>query len=657
MQPAARSGVRRLYGFGEFRLDAQRRRLSRGGELIPLPPKAIEILIVLVQNAGQILPRETLMRAVWGDTIVEDANLTVAISQLRRAFGQNGNAEEFIQTAPRVGYRFVADVDEITGKTVSLIVENGVSSSALAAAARSGNGSAAESARAGARANPESHRWISRRLISAAAFGLLCAALSLWLYHSRSAPQIEASTIGSLAVLPVKNLTGDPSNEYLAAGLTEGLIDALSRIEGLKVISRASVFRFKEREVDPRQIGQQLGVTAFIEGGLRKDQESTRASVRLVSTKDGRVLWRDNASGSSLSDLFAIEDQLAYNASAIIRPKQNQRDAGQKSPRYTTHPKAYQLYLKGRFFWNKRTPAGLGSAIEYFNQAISIDPSYAPAYAGLADSHALLSGYHVISPAEGFAKARAAAQTALQKDDTLAEAHVSLAFVSFGYDKDWGTAEKEYRRAIELNPNYATAHHWYAEFLSASGRHAEAEIEITRALEIDPLSAIINTDAGKLLCFSRRYDAAIRQLQRTLELEPDFIPAHRFLGVAYEQKRLYREALAELHRAGEISRNDPAIIAVLGHIHGSSGNRLEAERLLRQLQDLARSQYVSPHDLALIHIGLEEMDLAFASLKKAADDHIGRLVFINVDPLFAPLRSDARYTELLQQINLPRSSW
>jgi tetratricopeptide (TPR) repeat protein len=346
-----------------------------------------------------------------------------------------------------------------------------------------------------------------------------------------------------------------------------------------------------------------------------------------------------------------VQDSISEQVARALLVNISRDEKYRLTKRYTENVTAYNLYLKGRHFWNMRTPDGLHRSIDYFNQAIAVDSNYALAYAGLADSYALLSGYGILSPTEGFPKARVAALRALQMDEELAEAHTSLAFVSIGYDKDWATAGREYKRATELNSNYITAHHWFAEFLSALGRHDEAIAEIRRAIEIDPVSPIVNADAGEILCFARRYDEAIAQLKNTLELEPNFIQAHRFLALAYLQKGMHEESIAELKRAVEISNRNSVILALLGHSYASSGNKHQAEKILEELKALSTKQYVSPHEFGVIYIGLGDHDRAFEFLRKAVEQRTGTLAFIKVNPVYDKLRSDSRFTELLQQLN------
>ena len=638
------------YEFDQFRLDVGKQRLTRDGEIVSLTPKAFETLRALVERRGVLVERDELMDLVWPGTIVEPGNLDVTISKLRNVLKEKETGQKFIETLPRLGYRFVAEVREIKEDTPALVVE------------KQTFGRVVVNEAFGLTTKPTDLALTlpspSRRLLTVVLplLAVLVFALGAFAYFSRrsSSGTIKAGrNIGSIAVLPFRSLgPAEVEGNYLGSGIADALITRLGALDQLTVRPTSAVMRFDNPRQDSLTAARALGVDAVLEGSYQRQGERLRVTVQLVSARDGGQIWASTFD-EEFKNILAVQDSISREvAHALVS---NLSDAEQRflAKRPTANIEAYQAYLKGRYFWNKRTPDGLNKSLEYFNQAIAMDPNYALAHAGLADSYALLSGYHVVTPEEGFPKARSAVLRALEIDDELAEAHTSLAFVRFGYEKNWQSAEREYKRASELNPSYVTAHHWYAEYLSASGRHDEASVEIKRALEIDPLSAIINTDAGKLLCFARRYDEAIKQLRDTLELDPNFIPAHRFLGETYEQLGMYAEATAELKRAVDISKGDPAMIAVLGHIYATSGNRSQAEKLLEQLRQLSGKQYVSPHEMAVIYAGLDQKDLAFEFLSKAVKDHTGRLVFLKVDPLFNGLRSDPRFGELLRQVNVP----
>ena len=445
-------------------------------------------------------------------------------------------------------------------------------------------------------------------------------------------------------------LTGDPANEYFSDGVTESLLTSLSKIDGLKVISRGSVFRFKGQEVDPREVGKQLNVAAVLEGSVRRDENSVRVAVRLVSAEDGRVLWASETYERTLRDIFALQDEIARQVTTGLRFKLSGENAQQLTRRYTDNVEAYQLYLKGRFFWNKRTQEGLRKGIEYFEQAIKLDPSYALAYAGLADSYNVMGSLGLIKPQEEYAKVEAAACKALEIDETLSEAHTALAWVRF-QQWDWTGAEAEFKRAIELNPNYATAHQWYAEYLTAMARFDEALAEIGRAQQIDPTSLVINTIVAQTYLNARQYDEAIEQCHKTLELDPSFELAYIYLGNAYIEKGMYEEALAEYQKAKQLE-GTPAMLALTGITYARSGNREGARRALHELMAVSKQKYDPSFNIARIYANLGDRDEAFKWLEKLFDERSGALIFLKVDPQLDKLRTDPRFTDLVRRVGL-----
>jgi eukaryotic-like serine/threonine-protein kinase len=461
----------------------------------------------------------------------------------------------------------------------------------------------------------------------------------------------ENTAIGSVAVLPLVNVGADPNAEYLSDGITESLINSLSRLSDLKVMSRSSVFRYKGKETDPKAVGRELGVQAVVTGRLVQRGDTISISLELVDARDNSHLWGDQYN-TKLSEIIAVQGEMAKDISKNLRLKLTGEEKRRLTQRYTDNIAAYQLYLKGRYAWNKRTAEELRRSAEHFQQAIDLDPSYALAYAGLADSYNMLADYSVLPPKEAFPRAEAAASKALEIDDTLAEAHTSLAFVKMAYDGDWAGADREFRRAIELNPNYATAHQWYASYLVMTRRFEESITEMKRAQALDPLSRIINANLGLHYYYARQYDQAIEQLHKTIDLNPDFGLAYFYLGRPLLQKGMRNEAIAELQKARALSGEDPETIAELGYAYGVAGRRAEAQAVLRELDGLSKRRYVLPYFIATIHTGLGDKDQAFAWLEKAyAESHPG-LALVNVDPKFDTLRSDPRFNELLRRIGI-----
>jgi serine/threonine protein kinase/tetratricopeptide (TPR) repeat protein len=473
------------------------------------------------------------------------------------------------------------------------------------------------------------------------------AAIGAAIYFTR-----EDTAISSVAVLPLVNANADPNMEYLSDGITESLINSLSRIPDLKVMARSSVFRYKGKEVDPKAVGNELGVQAVLTGRLvERNDDTITISLELVNARDNSHIWGDQYN-TKLSEIIAMQGEMAKDISKNLRLKLTGEEKRRLTQRYTDNIAAYQLYLKGRYAWNKRTEDELKRSAEHFQHAIDLDPSYALAYAGLADSYNMLADYSVLPPKEAFPRAEAAAAKALEMDDTLAEAHTSLAFVKMAYDGDWAGAEREYRRAIELNPNYATAHQWYASLLVMMRRFDESITEMKRAQALDPLSRIINANLGLHYYYARQYDQAIEQLRKTINLEPDFGLAYFYLGRALAQKGMYKEAIAELQKARDLSGEDPETIAELGYAYGLAGRRAEAQKVLDELNELSKRRYVLPYFIATVHTGLGDKDQAFEWLEKAyAASHPG-LALVNVDPKFDTLRSDPRFADLVRRIGL-----
>ncbi|MCM3874007.1 MAG: protein kinase [Pyrinomonadaceae bacterium] len=503
------------------------------------------------------------------------------------------------------------------------------------------------------RAGKFTHR--NRTAIIAAAlcvivFGLAMTLSSFW--FARNPVRSEPAAKKSIAVLPLKNLTGDPANEYFSDGVTDSLINALSKIDDLKVISRGSVFRFKGREVDPQEAGRQLRVAAVLEGSVNKEGDKVRVAVRLVSTEDGRVLWATDTQDRALGDIFALQDEIASNLAQGLKIELTGEGRRQLSRRYTVSVEAYEHYLKGRFFWNKRTNEGLNKGIEQFEQALRLDANYALAHAGLADTYVVYNLYSASQLKDALPKAKAAAEHALALDDTLAEAHTALAYVKEQYDWDWPGAEREFKRAIELNPNYPTAHQYYSEYLVFLGRTEEAVREIQRAHELDPLSLIITTEMGYPHFAARRCDLAMEHFRRALELDPNFAFAIYNIALCYSRESKHDEAIAQAQRAIKLSGGGSLMLAGLGIAHARAGHGREARQVISELRLLTRQRYVSPYLFATIHSVLGEKDKALAELENARANRDQFLVILKVDSSLDILRPDPRFQDLLRHVGL-----
>jgi len=454
----------------------------------------------------------------------------------------------------------------------------------------------------------------------------------------------------SIAVLPFDNLSRDPDNAYFAEGVQDEILTRLAKVADLKVISRTSTQKYKSAPDNLRDIAKQLGVSNILEGSVQRAGDQVRVTVQLINATTDAHLWAESYD-RALTDIFTVESEIAKTIADTLRAKLTGSEERMMSKKPTANPEAYELYLKGRFFWNKRTGVDLRKSIDYFDQAVAKDPNYALAYAGLADAYVLLSGFGAASPKDSLPQAKAAAEKGLDLDGTLGEAHASLAQALLAYDFNFARANREFRRAIELNPNYATAHHWYGEsVLTPLGQFEDGVAELKRALQLDPLSVIINADVGTVLTSARRYDEAIEQLRKTLEMDPSFYYAHYHLGEALEMKGLNEDAVAEYEKATALN-DDPVPQALLGHLYAKIGRKDEARRILQRLRDSPKERYVSPYLFAMIHLGLGEKDRAIDFLEKTYEDRDGySIAFIKVDPFLDPLHGDPRFEALAARI-------
>ncbi|HEX6623743.1 MAG TPA: winged helix-turn-helix domain-containing protein [Pyrinomonadaceae bacterium] len=647
------------YRFDDVVVDCRNFRVVKGEQKRDLTPRAFDVLRYLIERPDRVVEKQELFERVWKEKFVSDNALTRTVKEIRQALGDSADAPRYIETVPKRGYRFIAPMSPqgrvASGADVSEDGRPGVVETRGAETA--GGGGVAPAAGA------QPLRGAAGRLKPALVVLVVAAALALVaavLYSRRSRPaagEAVGAPVRSIAVLPLKNLSGDAVNEYFSDGMTESLINALSKIEGLKVISRSSAFNFKGRDVDPREVGRRLGVAAVLEGSVRKDADSVRVAARLVSAEDGRVLWASDAQDHALGDIFALQDEIARGMTAALKLKLTGEGERLLARRYTDDLEAYDLYLKGRFFWNKRTDAGLRKSIEHFERAIARDPDYALAYAGLADSYAVFNLYSPAQLKDASPRAKEAAAHALALDDTLAEAHATLGLLKQQYDFDWPGAEREYRRAIELDPNYATAYQYYAEHLALLGRTEESVAQIRRARDLDPLSLIINTEMGFPYLCARRWDEALEHYRHALEMDPSFHLAIYFSARAHAQQGRLDEAVAESRRAVALSGGSTLTVGGLGYVYAAAGQSEEARKVLGELTALSRRRYVSPYTFATVHVGLGERDLALARLEEAYRERDYQLVMLRIDPRLDSLRDDPRFTDLMRRVGLaPESS-
>lgn len=492
---------------------------------------------------------------------------------------------------------------------------------------------------------PGTHR--RRNLISL----ILAAAIASAAAGYFLIPRLTSHLINkSVAVLPFQNLSSDSDNAYFTDGVQDEILTRLAKIGELKVIARSSTQRYKSSGEDPREIGRQLGVGHVLEGSVQKAAGNVRVRVQLIDAATATHLWAESYD-RELTDIFAVESEIATRVARALQATLTEPEQNALAARPTDNDDAYELYLRGRFSWNKRTGDDLLKAIDYFEQAIRQDPKFAVAYAGLANAYVLLSGYAAASPKESLPKARAAAEKALQLNDNLGEAHTALAQVLITYEFNFVEGEREFQRAIKLSPNYPTAHHWYAETsLVPNGRFDEAIAEIRRALELDPLSVIINADLGTILFNARRYDEATEQLNRTLRMDPDFYYAHWALGESLQMKGRIDEAIAEYEKAIALN-DDPLSSALLANLYAGVGRKDEAREILGRLQETSKRGYVTPFLFTLVHIGLGEKDQAMHFLEKAYEDRDGyNVCYVKVEPFLDSLRGDPRFEAFVKKV-------
>lgn len=611
-----------FYDFPPFRLDPTERVLLRDGKAVSLTPKALSVLLVMVQHHGHVVTKESLLKEVWPDTFVEESNLAFNVSLLRKAFGEAPNCVSYIETIPKRGYRFIAPVEVVQhnsttpGLNESLAIQPAV--------------------------HPADRRkgWI----LGAVAVGLVLVALS---YLVRQGQHSHRSTTRAmLAVLPVQNLTGDPRRDFVSDGLTEEIITQLGTLNPprLGVIARTSSMAYKNTNKTVAQIGRDLQVNYVLESSLRQWGDSVRISAQLIAVRDQTHVWSENYQ-SDHGDILKLQSDVAQaianEISFTLTPEQRRLVATARP----VNPQVHELCLLGRYEWNKRTDAGLRKAIEYFEQAIARDPQYAPAYAGLADAYAVLPYFSEAPADEAAPKARKAAEHALQLDETIADAHGVLGFVNTIY-LELGGAEREYKRALQLNPNGATSHHWYSFVLWNTNRRKEALAELERARQLDPLALVISVDEAAILCAAQQIDRAIGLLQKAIDLDPNFADAHRTLAIAYSLKGLASQAVSEARRGLAL---DPNVSeqATLGYVFAASGQPGPARKLLEKL---AQRPGISPVYLSFIYTGLGDNDHALECLERAYQERSFMLTNIATQAMLDRLRSDPRFEDLQGRI-------
>ncbi len=676
--------VRKVYSFDAFTLDPDKKLLTCESAAVHLANRPFQVLLHLIENRDRMVSRTELLDLFWDGKDVYENTLTKCVGAIRKALNDTLEQPRFIETQWAKGYRFIGALEEsyaqahhtsafeiertrgfkvtveeeyleILPASETITIQTPVPDEKMVSA----NLFDEKTISAHPVIKPRQAK-LSRRVLAVAVAISAVLLLSVgWLVLHNRLNAAEArsnslpsalSPIASIAVLPLKNLSDDAANEYFSDGLTESLITELSKIDSLRVMSRNSVFTLKGKDIDPREVGRKFDVAAILEGSIRKSGDSVRVEVRLVNTKDGSIIWSGNTFNRALKDTFIVQDEIACSVAAGLRVRLC--GEAETAKRYTNNVEAYQSYLKGRYFWNKRTSEGIKRSIEHFEQAIAIDPNYALAYAGLADSYVQGIWHAAFDSKAVLRKARAAGLRAVEIDDSLAEAHTALANI-YQMDWNWSGAEQEIKRALALNPKLARAHHVDAFHQAIMGRHEEAIAAIKQAQALDPLNMIINSDVAEILSSARRPEEAIEQALEVVEMDPDFANAHLFLATVYHISGRAEESLEEYLKAKALNGESAARIAALRKAYGEKGLKGIYQKELEEiLKKRASGAYYSPIHLAQMYVLLDQKESAFKWLEIAYADHSAEMVIIIAWPLFDPLRSDPRFADLLRRIGL-----
>jgi TolB-like protein/DNA-binding winged helix-turn-helix (wHTH) protein/Tfp pilus assembly protein PilF len=618
------SGPFRLSGrirFGVFEADFDSGELRKQGIKIKLHDQPLQVLEYLLENRGEVVSRQELQNRLWpsGVFVEYDHNLNKAVGKLRAALSDSAETPRYIETLPRHGYRFIAPVEILTSPDVSPLSPP----------------------------PPRARNW--RLALAIAGLAMVLGSLGLGRALWRAPGNAGRSAIQTLAVLPLQNLSGDPSQNYLAAGITDELTTELARIGSLRVISRTSTMQYAEHPKPMAQIVKDLNVDAVIEGSVARSGNRVRIIAQLIDARHDVHLWAQSYE-RDLREILDLQGSVALDIATEVKANLSAEERGAFRSHRSITPEAYEAYLRGRNEIGKQTQDSMRSSVQYFQRAIDLDPSYAGAYAGLADSFTLLANYGVFPPKEVFPRAEAAARKAIELDPSLGEAHASLAFVRHHFDWDWSEAEAEYKRALQLSPGLPQAHLRYAEYLSNAGRHPEALNEINRARELDPLSVTVANNVGRILFFARRYDDAIREMTALLALHPDRVYARIHLAMAYQQKQMYAEAIAEFQRVAETLRSPNVGLA---SVYAVTGRAREAKQILRELEAPSPSGTLDWVFIAGVYAALGDKDQAFAWLEKGYENRDFFMTYLKVYPALDPLRSDARLERLMERAGIP----
>ena len=595
-----------VFRFGDFELDLESEELRKTGTLIKLQLQPFRVLALLAGRAGRVVNREEIRQEIWGDDTVVDfgGGLNFCLNQIRAAVGDDAKNPRYIETLPRRGYRFIARVKKSPRRPGIGLLSAGTAAIAL----------------------------------------IVLAVVLLWYLPKRPLP--------SIVVLPPENLPEHPEDGYLGTGVWDGVITELGKISGLRVISRTSTEIIAKKGFSLPKIAESLNANVVVEMTVRHSGEGVRVNTRVLLPDPERQLGADSLE-DDLQNIPSLQRRVALAIAQAIGVKLTAVERARLAVTRPVNPEVYELYLKGRHYATKWTPESIARGLEYFQQAIEKDPGYAPSYSGVATCYNVMAFMGYIRPKEAYERAKTAATKALEIDDSLAEAHTTLGGSMFYYDRNWSAAEREYRNALVFNPNYQYAHRSYAWYLAAMGRKQEALAETKRAQQLDPISVPIRISAGSVFYMVRRYDQAIEQFKQAIELDPNSVFAHNNLSWPYLEKGRYEEGIAAVQKALTLAGDNPYVRAEVARGYAVAGKRGKAQEILDELKALSKQRYVSPYNIALIHLGLGQKEQAFEWLEKAYNDRASWMVWLKVDPRFDPLRSDPRFQDLLRRMNFP----
>ena len=656
--PGETATLPHIFRFGEFEVDVRARQLRKQGAKIRLPGQPFQVLVMLLEAPGQVVTRQDIQQKLWpADTFVDfEQSLNTSVKKLRQALNDSATEPRYIETLPRIGYRFLFPVEVAGEEPTSQPNQASVSASEFPPSSHDAPGTTSE-----APIPRDSFAWFLRVSLGVVVLAGIAVALNLAGTRDRlarifrgekdSAGAISAAgkQRRSVAVLPLQNLTGDPAQEYFTDGMTDELTTDLAQLRDLRVISRTSAMHYKGANKTAPQIGRELGVDTLVEGSVQRDGNHVRIRAQLIDCATDRHLWAQTYD-REMKDVMALQSEAAHEiAQQIQGTVAPQQSAAVRS----VNPEAYESYLRGRYFWNKRTSEGLNRSIEYLQKAIAEDASFAAAYAGLADSYSIL-GSDVLPADVANSKARAAATKAIELDPSIAEGHAALALVEFYYDWNWKQSEEEFRRAIELNPNYATAHQWYSYFLTAMGRFEEAVDQAKEAQQIDPLSLSINTTLASRYRDVHDADRCAELDRKVLEMDAGFVPAHNSLAVLYEGQGSWQQAIDEFKKAAELSPDSVSVLAQLAYAYGRAGQTEEARKTIGKLTQPSKQHYVSSFELAGAYMGVGDSTNALTLLEKAYQKRESQMPFLARDTRFDPLHNDPRYQDLVRRLALPQ---